>query len=337
MIKQIIRLVRPGVFMPYFEEEDHDDFKVIVRPRYLSVCAADQRYFQGNRPADVLAKKLPMSLFHEATGIVLFDPTHTFEPGQNVVLLPGGVDDNIDNNNYRANAFFRSSNYDGFCQELLHLDLVELIPIPSENPYLFVFSELLSVCCHAFRRLQKIATIKEGQSVGIWGDGPLGYLMAFTLHALAPQLRLEVFGKHNDKLMMFSFVDSCINIQNPRETDQVDYAFECVGGQASKLAIEHIIEHIRPCGVVTLLGVSEVPPVINTRSVLEKGLLLQGCSRSQRQDFEVAVDIIYKKGKSCQFDKFISCTSVITGYSSLMEIFAADYGYNFKTIAEVTF
>lgn len=337
MIKQVIRLIRPGVFLPCFVEEAYDSSKVLVRPKYLSICAADQRYFQGNRPPEVLAKKLPMALFHEATGIVLHDPTKTFDREQNVVLLPGGIDVNDDISNYSKNAFFRSSNSDGFCQELFFLDPRELIPIPVEDVYLYVFSELFSVCCHALRRLQERIKLEEGQHIGVWGDGPMGYLMAFTIHTLAPQVHLTVYGKHDDKLMMFSFANTRINIQSTIGSSPIDHAFECVGGQASKLVIEQIIERIHPCGVITLLGVSEVPPIVNTRSILEKGLLLQGCSRSQRRDFETAINIIREKGKGCQFDKIIDNDCSITNYSSLMQIFFDDRKATFKTIATTSF
>lgn len=55
------------------------------------------------------------------------------------------------------------------------------------------------------------------------------------------------------------------------------------------MAIEQIIDLIKPEGTISLLGVSEYPVQINTRMVLEKGLRLFGSSRSGVSDFEKTV------------------------------------------------
>ena len=107
MIKQVIRLIRPGLFLPCFAVETPQDDDILIRPRFLSICAADQRYFQGNRPPEVLAQKLPLALFHEAVGEVLHDPSGEFKPGAFCVLLPGGTESEEDDSNYKRGAFFR--------------------------------------------------------------------------------------------------------------------------------------------------------------------------------------------------------------------------------------
>ena len=76
---------------PKFFEEDIDEMEldgVIVRPTYLSICQADQRYYQGLRPIEVLEKKLPMALIHEGIGEVVFDCSSNFNVGDKVVMIP---------------------------------------------------------------------------------------------------------------------------------------------------------------------------------------------------------------------------------------------------------
>ena len=74
MINYTYQLVSPQVFsIKYDDIVINDD--VIIRPTYLSICHADQRYYQGKRSADVLKKKLPMALIHECCGHVEYDPT----------------------------------------------------------------------------------------------------------------------------------------------------------------------------------------------------------------------------------------------------------------------
>jgi ribitol-5-phosphate 2-dehydrogenase len=50
----------------------------------------------------------------------------------------------------------------------------------------------------------------------------------------------------------------------------VDHAFECVGGNGSPIAIEQIIDLIKPEGTISILGVSEYPVQVNTRMILER-------------------------------------------------------------------
>ena len=86
MINIIYRLKSPKFFEEAIDEVELDG--VIVRPTYLSICQADQRYYQGSRPSDILSKKLPMALIHEAVGEVVYDNGKVFCPGDNVVMIP---------------------------------------------------------------------------------------------------------------------------------------------------------------------------------------------------------------------------------------------------------
>ena len=71
----------------------------------------------------------------------------------------------------------------------------------------------------------------------------------------------------------------------------LDHAFECVGGNGSPIAIEQIIDLIRPEGTISILGVSEYPVPVNTRMILEKGLRMFGTSRSGKADFRRTVQL----------------------------------------------
>ena len=62
MINQVYQLVAPRQFEVTYRNENIKNDKVIVRPLYLSICAADQRYYTGKREEKVLEKKLPMAL-----------------------------------------------------------------------------------------------------------------------------------------------------------------------------------------------------------------------------------------------------------------------------------
>lgn len=63
MINQIYQLVSPKVFSAKYENLSFGE-KMIVRPDYMAICHADQRYYLGQRDVQTLHKKLPMALIH---------------------------------------------------------------------------------------------------------------------------------------------------------------------------------------------------------------------------------------------------------------------------------
>ena len=54
MLTSVYRLVRPRQFELVFKDITMDDSHVIVHPIRLSICNADQRYYQGLRAENIL-------------------------------------------------------------------------------------------------------------------------------------------------------------------------------------------------------------------------------------------------------------------------------------------
>ena len=71
MLNTVYQLKAPRQFEAVFKDIELDEKHVLVRPTHLSICHADQRYYQGTRPEAVLRSKLPMALIHEGIG---YDP-----------------------------------------------------------------------------------------------------------------------------------------------------------------------------------------------------------------------------------------------------------------------
>ena len=293
MLNAVYRLVAPRRFEVEFNDINLFEEKMVVRPTHLSICHADQRYYQGLRPADVMKQKLPMALVHEGIGEVVHDPTGTFRTGDTVIMIPNTPirQDNVIGENYLRDSRFRASGFDGFMQEHVALtpDRAVLLA-PGVDSVVAAFTELVSVSVHSVRRFDRLAHSRR-DVIGVWGDGNLGFLTALCLRVMQPESRLYIFGVDGGKLSQFSFADATFQVSDIPEDVLVDHAFECVGGQASQRAIDQVIEHIQPEGTLSLLGVSEYPVPINTRMVLEKGLRLYGSSRSGREDFLKTVEI----------------------------------------------
>ena len=289
MLNTVFRLVRPRQFEVVFRDITLDDSRVLVRPTHLSICNADQRYYQGKRAEEVLRKKLPMALIHEGIGRVVYDPQGRFSPGEKVVMIPNiPVETSpFAAENYLRSSLFRGSTIDGFMQEYIQTEADRLVRVPDgiQNDLVAAFTEMVSVCYHAISRFDRTAHGRR-ETIGVWGDGNMGYFTSLILRARFPESRIIVFGISEAKLSDFSFVDEVCMVNEIPDDLVIDHGFECVGGHPSGSAISQIIDHIGPEGTIAILGVSEDPVPINTRMVLEKGLRILGTSRSGREDFE---------------------------------------------------
>ncbi|MGN1105362.1 MAG: alcohol dehydrogenase catalytic domain-containing protein [Huintestinicola sp.] len=294
MINKVIRLVGVKQFDTFYEEIVIPDDKLLIRPDYLSICAADLRYYTGQRNRKVLKKKLPLSLIHEATGTVLVDPSGKIGVGQKVVMIPNtNISDNDPiKGNYQKCSKFRSSDIDGFMQEYVVCEYDRVIPFNTDSDAeIFALSELISISVNAVTN--SISHISDKcRKIGIWGDGNLGFVTMLVAKKYFPDAEIYIFGHNPRKSLHFIMADEVFDTENVPDDITIDCAYECVGGVNSRYAIQQSIDLIRPQGCISLLGVSEEPVPINTRQILEKGLTLLGNSRSEKSDFEEAVRLI---------------------------------------------
>lgn len=301
MLVRGYKIVSPRRFEVYIEEVDAKKDQAIIEIDKAAVCKADLRYYLGNRDKKVLGLKYPMNLLHEAVGIVMKDPTGSFNIGDKVVMVPNLSLECNDKmciekihmnsslgENYCPRAYFASSNYNGFSRDIISYPVKNLVRLGSNIPNsIGVYSELISVACSAIRRIK----IEENETVAIWGDGILGYILCCTLKELC-KCNVVVIGRHVEKLEVFHADKYFISGDKDIEKIKINHAFECVGGNGSENAINEIISTIFPGGNIVLTGVAENNISINTRKILEKGLTITGSTRSNISDFESAVSLL---------------------------------------------
>lgn len=334
MINQSYRLTSPRVIKAELIDEKLKPNDIIVRPKYLSICAADMRYYTGNRDKNALKKKLPMALIHEAVGQVIYDPKGKIPKGTKVVLIPNTPveKDPIIKENYLRSSSFKSSGIDGFMQSVVCIDRNRVIPYENIEERTAVLLELMSVGMNAIDKFEKIGH-KRRNVIGLWGDGNVGYALAVLLKNVYPDSKLIVFGAMKEKLDYFSFADETYLVSDDVSNIKIDHAFECVGGRYSEDAINQIIDLINPEGTISLMGVSENKVPINTRMVLEKGLTLIGNSRSGYDDFKKCVDLLENNKKvSKTMAKIISDEVVVHTMQDMKNAFDKDSNNAFKTI-----
>lgn len=334
MINRVYRLVAPKQFQVNFCNIDLNTSDVIVRPRFLSICAADQRYFQGLRSPEIMSRKLPMALIHECAGVVVHDAAGQYKPGQKVLMVPNQpfAPPGVIRDNYARTSKFRASGYDGFMQEYVSIVRDCVVPYGSIDDSIASICELISVATHAVTTFMETAhSIRN--SVAVFGDGNLGYIVALLIKTLMPEVRLHIMGVVEEKLALFSFADEVHNSHRLPEGLKVDHAFECVGGQVSGSIINSIIDIINPQGTVMLMGVSEQPVAINTRMVLELGLTLIGRSRSTTEDFRVTRDLLEAHpDMQHRLRRIIHDTIPVSTVEDMTNAFNYDYSNPYKTV-----
>ncbi|HFU3730809.1 TPA: zinc-binding dehydrogenase [Streptococcus suis] len=335
MLNQVYQLIKPKNISIKFEEIDmNNTSNVLIKPNYMAICHADQRYYQGKRDPKVLSKKLPMAPIHEACGIVVADPTGTYQVGQKVAMIPNQppcASDEVFFENYRPGTYFLSSGYDGFMQETVSLPVDRTVPYDSIPDAIAALSEFTSVAMHAINRFDRQAhQIRD--DVLVLADGSLAFVLASSLHYLYPDIRITVVGRNPEKLRLFNFVYATFLTNEIPADLKFDHAFECAGGQGSEPAINDIINLIKPQGTIMLMGVSDNKIAINTRDILEKGLTVVGSSRSGREDFIKAVEMLSNRRVQSQMRHIVFEEDAVKSIEDIHRVFTTDLTTSFKTV-----
>lgn len=338
MFKTIYKITSPEIIEEFINIVDYDNTKVLVKVDYMAICRADIRYFLGSRDKLVLDHKYPLAPIHEAVGHVVKDPTHHFKVGDKVILVPNSVDKKylelFENQrcsnddlgiNYATHSTFRSSSADGFMTTFCALEPELLVKYDDSIPsQLAVFSELLSVAVSALRRID-FSKIKR---LAMFGDGILGYITYIVLTIDHPEVDVTLFGVNEEKMKMFKNIKTT-KIEDYRG-EKFDTLIEIVGGKYASDAINSMIDIATVGADLLLMGVSEDKVPLNTRLILEKGLVLKGATRSSYQDFQHVAELL--KNKKVQ-EMLSPMVLSITTIESIVDIYKCfDLDINNRTV-----
>ena len=233
MINQIYQLTKPKfINIKYQEEEIDQENHILIRPNYMAVCHADQRYYQGKRDPKILSKKLPMAMIHESCGTVISDPTGTYKVGQKVVMIPNQPPMQSDEEfyeNYMTGTYFLSSGHDGFMREFVSLPKDRVVAYEDVEDTVAAITEFVSVGMHAMNRFLTVSHSRR-QRIAVIGDGSLAFVMANIINYTLPEAEIIVIGRHWEKLELFSFAKELYITDSIPEDLSFDHGFECCGG-----------------------------------------------------------------------------------------------------------
>lgn len=239
--------------------------EVLIKIKAALTCGTDVKTYRRGHP--VLIKKLPSGFGHEFSGVVekLGAGVDKFKVGDRVVAA---------NSAPCGECFYCKKEEYNLCEnlDLLNGAYAEYITIPAriveKNMIILpddlsferaAFCEPLANVVHGAYRTE----IKEGQSVGIIGIGPIGLLFARTAKLMGA--RVIVGGRNPVKLKLaeeFAHADEIVDLKkypNPEkifkdfsdEKKGLDVAVECVGLPE---IWERIFTFVRPGGTVHFFG-----------------------------------------------------------------------------------
>ena len=186
------------------------------------------------------------------------------------------------------------------------------------------------------------AEVKPGDTVAIWGGGPVGYFAIQSAKIMGAETiivietvpeRIELSRKagatHIIDFDKEDVYERIIEITGGKGADSV---IDCVGMEASgghgfagivdavkenltrserTTALDQAIRAVRPCGVVSVPGVYGGPISVNMGSIVQKGLTLRSGQTHVKRYLEPLTKLIQ--------DKKVDVTSLITHRSTKLE------------------
>lgn len=285
---------------------------VLLRPLRTGICGSDLKLYSGSREAGALLAKLPIALLHEAVAeVCAVAPDVPFRVGQQVIpspnipctiaypelypsleeacyaCRPGGA-----GANYCLAGKFLSSNADGMARTAFAHPAACCLRVPSGVPdNLAVLSEPMATILAGLEH----ARIRPGARAMVLGDGAMAMLTAVALRATRSfdaEAILMTGRRWDTRAAAVEGLATPVDADAAgAETDRIDVAFECVGGDASAQTMATMVDVLRPGGVGMLFGPSEVPFQFDARKVIAKGLTFVGCNRALNAHFQRALQL----------------------------------------------
>ena len=261
--------------------------EVLVRVTAVGICGSDLHWYDESAIGDAVLTR-PLVLGHEAAGVIADGP----RAGQRVALdpqVPCGVCDTCAAGRGHLCPqvrFLGHSVTDGAMRELLAWPAANLVPLPDGiDDAAGAMLEPLGVGIHALR----LARVRPGDSVGVFGCGPIGLLLIQLARAAGATTILATDRLPHRVAAARSLGATAALVDGGRERDVlldatggrgIDAAIEIAGEDD---AIETAIVLARPASTVVVAGIpAGDSSSIAASSARRKGLDLRFSRRMNR-------------------------------------------------------
>jgi L-iditol 2-dehydrogenase len=252
--------------------QDPGPGEVQVRANAVGICGSDVHSYSEGAVGDTPCE-FPMVLGHEPAGtVVQTGPGVTgWEPGDRAALEPALYCYHCEfcrtgHHNVCENIRFLSNpGTPGFFREFVNLPVANLVAIPKElSLELATTVEPLAVAMHSM----KFAAIQPGETVAVFGAGPIGLLTlaclkvagAGRIWAVEPVAHRRELARHMgaDEVLDPNQLDAAQQIQADTAGRGVDCAIDCA---TKEHTTNQAIRAVRNAGRVVITGIHSAPLV----------------------------------------------------------------------------
>lgn len=269
--------------------------EVQVRVRSVGICGSDLHYYEDGGIAE-FKSSLPVVLGHEPTGEVVKTGSGVtgWSKGDRAMLEPALYCYHCEfcrsgRHNVCANIQFYSAPPEpGFFREFVNMPAHNLVPLPTELDWnVGTLFEPLAVALHSL----VLAPLTFGETVAVFGTGPIGLLTIATLKAsgagrvwaIDPVKERRELAKllGADVVLDPSQVDVVRQIETDTGRRGVDMAFDCATKQDT---VNHSIRVVRNAGRVVIVGIpSGKESPIDLHELRRKEAVLYNVRRSNHE------------------------------------------------------
>jgi 2-desacetyl-2-hydroxyethyl bacteriochlorophyllide A dehydrogenase len=267
--------------------------EALLRVRRVGICGTDLHIFQGH-----LDHRVPRGgvIGHETFAEVVDAPGGSgFERGDRVVVEPvlscG-----------RCRACRMGASYLCYDLKILGVDVAggmrEFYPVPADRLIKVPASlsddeaaviEPLAVAVHDVRR----AGVKAGDSVFVFGGGPIGALIGLVCRHLGARVVVAELNEFRLGLLTQLGLDTLGPARDPVKFTAewthgvgVDVAFEVTGNPAAARAVTDVV---RVWGTVSIVAIHAEPVAVNLYQMFARELVMHGSRLYGREDWEEAI------------------------------------------------
>lgn len=285
-------------------EGDHD---VVVNVKYTGICGSDVHYWTDGAIGDFVVKK-PMVLGHESSGVIeeVGKGVTRLKKGDRVAMEPGipcRRCTRCKEGKYNLcvdMAFAATPPYDGTLAKYYRLPEDFCYKLPEHIPLEFgALVEPLSVAVH----ITKQADIKPGQSVVVFGAGPVGLLCLAVAKAFGATKIVSV--DINEERLGFATTYAATHAFRAQKESAQDSAKrliqECelglgadaiIDASGAEVCIQTSIHALRTGGTYVQGGMGKSEITFPIMAACAKELTIKGSFRYGSGDYQLAVDLI---------------------------------------------
>ncbi len=270
-----------------------NEHEALLRVRRVGICGSDLHIFQGH-----LDHRVPMNgtIGHEVLAEVVSAPTSSgFATGTRVVVEPVLFCGTCRNCRMGATYLCRDLEVlgvdaPGGMQDYWAVPVDRLLAVPAslkDNDAALI--EPLAVAVHDVAR----AGVKAGDTVLVFGGGPIGCLIALVAQARGAHVKVSEINPYRVTLLQQLGIDAIGPDASPVDVvrewtsgDGVDIVFEVSG---SPDAARLVTDVVRVWGTVSIIAIHADPVTVNLYPMFARELTMHGSRLYTRAAWEEAI------------------------------------------------